>query len=155
MENVEFHVSVMFPNHGIMLFRPVIRLAASTVRLQVLDYSQLSDYSCTEWLAKYKAADAPITFEEIVICRYWPKLCLNALCLNALCLNALIFSLLSAHIHWSWGLPINILVTNLVLIMGYLHSVKYKVEWEEIDKFECASAEAKHPTRKRSQSTKK
>ena len=27
----------------------------------------LSDYSCTEWLVKYKADDAPITFEEIVM----------------------------------------------------------------------------------------
>ena len=27
---------------------------------------KLSDYTCTEWLVKYKAADAPITFEEIV-----------------------------------------------------------------------------------------
>ena len=27
----------------------------------------LSDYSCTERLVKYKAADAPITFEEIVM----------------------------------------------------------------------------------------
>ena len=56
-------------------------LAASTVRSQVSDYSQLSDhrcpitancpiklfdYTCTEWLVKYKGADAPITFEEIV-----------------------------------------------------------------------------------------
>ena len=42
-------------------------LAASNVRLQVSDNSQLSDYNCTEWLVKYKAADAPITFEEIII----------------------------------------------------------------------------------------
>ena len=27
----------------------------------------LSDYSCTEWQVKYKAGDAPITFEEIVM----------------------------------------------------------------------------------------
>ena len=25
------------------------------------------DYNCIEWLVKYKAADAPITFEEIVM----------------------------------------------------------------------------------------
>ena len=31
-------------------------LAASTVRLQVSDYSQLSDYNSTEWLVKNKAA---------------------------------------------------------------------------------------------------
>ena len=37
-----------------------------TVWLQVTDYSQPSDYNWTEWLAKYKAADALITFEEIV-----------------------------------------------------------------------------------------
>ena len=42
-------------------------LAASTVRLQVSDYSQLSDYNCTEWLAKHKAADATITFGEVVM----------------------------------------------------------------------------------------
>ena len=27
----------------------------------------LSDYNCTEWLVIYKTADAPITFEEIVM----------------------------------------------------------------------------------------
>ena len=27
----------------------------------------LSDYNCTEWLVKNKAANAPITFEEIVM----------------------------------------------------------------------------------------
>ena len=45
----------------------LVWLAASTVRLQVSDYSQLSDYNCTEWLVKSEAADAPITFGEIVI----------------------------------------------------------------------------------------
>ena len=52
-----------------------IWLAASTVRSQVSDYSRpiaancpitRSNYTCTEWLVKYKAADAPIKFEEIV-----------------------------------------------------------------------------------------
>ena len=42
-------------------------LAASNVRLQVSDNSQLSDHNCTEWLVRYKAADAPITFEQIVM----------------------------------------------------------------------------------------
>ena len=42
-------------------------LTAWTVRLQVFDYSQLSDYNCTEWLVKNKAANAPIKFEETVI----------------------------------------------------------------------------------------
>ena len=42
----------------------LVWLAASTVRLQVSDYSQLSDYNCTEWLVKSEAADAPITFED-------------------------------------------------------------------------------------------
>ena len=37
-------------------------LAASTVWLQVSNKSQLSNYT-----EKYKAADAPITFEEIVM----------------------------------------------------------------------------------------
>ena len=45
----------------------LVCLAASTVQLLVPDYSQLSDYSCTEWLVKYKAGDVPITFEEIVM----------------------------------------------------------------------------------------
>ena len=45
----------------------VVWFAASTVRLQVSDYSQRSDYNCTEWLVKNKSANAPITFEEIVI----------------------------------------------------------------------------------------
>ena len=31
------------------------------------NYSQLSDYDCTEWLLRYKAANTPITFEEIVM----------------------------------------------------------------------------------------
>ena len=52
-----------------------IWLAASTVRSQVSDYGRQitancpitrSNYTCTEWLVKYKAADAPIQFEEIV-----------------------------------------------------------------------------------------
>ena len=37
------------------------------VRLHVSDYSQLSNYNYTEWLMKNKAANAPITFEEIVM----------------------------------------------------------------------------------------
>ena len=41
----------------------LVWLAASTVWLQVSDYSQLFDYNCTEWLVKNEAADAPITFE--------------------------------------------------------------------------------------------
>ena len=49
----------------------LVWLAASTVWLQVSNNSQLSNYTvrynCTEWLEKYKAADAPITFEEIVM----------------------------------------------------------------------------------------
>ena len=45
----------------------LVWLAASTFQLQVSDYSQLSDYNCTEWLVKSEAADAPITFGEIVI----------------------------------------------------------------------------------------
>ena len=40
----------------------LVWLAASTVRLQVSYYSQLSDYSCTEWLVENKAANAPIKF---------------------------------------------------------------------------------------------
>ena len=48
----------------------LVWLAALTVRLQVSDYSQLSitlsDYNCTEGLVIHKAADAPITFKEIV-----------------------------------------------------------------------------------------
>ena len=42
-------------------------LAVSTVRSQVSDYSQLSNYNCAEWLVKNKAANAPITFGEIVM----------------------------------------------------------------------------------------
>ena len=45
----------------------LVWLAASTFQLQVSDYSQLPDYNCTEWLVKNEAADAPITFEEIII----------------------------------------------------------------------------------------
>ena len=45
----------------------LVWLAASTFQLQVSDYSQLSDYNCTEWLVKSEAADAPITFEEIIM----------------------------------------------------------------------------------------
>ena len=40
----------------------LVWFAASTVRLQVFDYSQLSDYSCTDWLVTNKAANAPIKF---------------------------------------------------------------------------------------------
>ena len=45
----------------------LVWLATSTVPLQVSDYSQLSDYSSTEWLMKNNAANAPITFEEILM----------------------------------------------------------------------------------------
>ena len=45
----------------------LVWLATSTVRLKVSDYSQLSDYNCTEWLVKNEVPDAPIIFEEIVI----------------------------------------------------------------------------------------
>ena len=31
------------------------------------DYSQLSDYSFTEWLVKNKAVNAPTTFEDIIM----------------------------------------------------------------------------------------
>ena len=45
----------------------LVWLATSTVQLEVSDYSQLSNYNCTEWLVKNEAADTPITFEEIVV----------------------------------------------------------------------------------------
>ena len=49
----------------------LVWLATSTVRLRVSDYSKLSDYTVwsysTEWLVKNNAANAPITFEEIVM----------------------------------------------------------------------------------------
>ena len=45
----------------------LVWLATSIVPLQVSDYSQLSDYSSTEWLVKNNAANAPITFEEILM----------------------------------------------------------------------------------------
>ena len=44
-----------------------VGLAALTVRLQVSNYSQLSDYKSTEKFVKYKAPGASIAFEEIVI----------------------------------------------------------------------------------------
>ena len=43
----------------------LVWLATSTVWLQ--DYSQLSDYSSTEWLVKNEAANTPIMFEEILM----------------------------------------------------------------------------------------
>ena len=49
----------------------LVWLAVLTARLQVFDYNNwlitLSDYNCTEWLVKNKAANVPITFEETVI----------------------------------------------------------------------------------------
>ena len=45
----------------------LVWLAALTVRLQVSDYSQLSDYNSTEQLEKNKSTNAPITSEEIVM----------------------------------------------------------------------------------------
>ena len=45
----------------------LVWLTTSTVRLQVSDYGQLSDYSCIERLVKNKAVNAPITFKEIVM----------------------------------------------------------------------------------------
>ena len=67
----------------------LVRLAASTVRLQVSDHSQLSDYRCpitanclitlsdydfTELSVKYRAADAPITFQEILMIMFKKKI---------------------------------------------------------------------------------
>ena len=49
----------------------------------------------------------------------------------------------------------NVSFTNLVLIIGYLHYMKHRVEREDISAFEWAfyaGAETKHPTRKRYQS---
>ena len=45
----------------------LVWLAALTVRLQVSYCSRMSDYNCTEWLVKNKAANALITFEKIVM----------------------------------------------------------------------------------------
>ena len=42
-------------------------MAHVTVRLQVSDYSQLSDYNFADYLEQNTAVYAPITFEEIVI----------------------------------------------------------------------------------------
>ena len=42
----------------------LVWLAASTVQLQVSDYSQLSDYNWKEWSVKN---EAPITIEEFVM----------------------------------------------------------------------------------------
>ena len=52
---------------GGLSWMDLVWLAASTVRWQVSDYSQLSDYNWTERLVKNEAADAPITFDEIVM----------------------------------------------------------------------------------------
>ena len=57
----------------------LVWLAASTVRLQVSDYSQLSDYTVRLQLyimtSQNEAANAPITFEEIVVVMI--KHCIN------------------------------------------------------------------------------
>ena len=42
-------------------------MIASTVRFQVSDYSELSDYNWVEWLVKNKAANARFIFEEFVM----------------------------------------------------------------------------------------
>ena len=44
-----------------------IWLAQATVRLQVSDYLQLSNYNFADWLVQNTAIYAPITFEEIVM----------------------------------------------------------------------------------------
>ena len=41
----------------------------TVVRLQLAVRLQLFDYNCTEWLVIYKAADAPIAFQEILMIR--------------------------------------------------------------------------------------
>ena len=49
----------------------LVRLTTSTVRLQVSDYGQLSDYTVRlqlyRTISKNKAVNAPITFKEIVM----------------------------------------------------------------------------------------
>ena len=42
-------------------------MAHVTVRLQVSNYSQLSDYNFPDWLEQNTAVYVPITFEEIVL----------------------------------------------------------------------------------------
>ena len=42
-------------------------MAYVTVRLQVSDYSQLSDYNFADYLMQTTVVNAPITFEEIVM----------------------------------------------------------------------------------------
>ena len=63
--NVAFHIK--WPCREITEQTYNIINLVQSVRLQVSNYSQLSDYDCTEWLVKYKAANAAITFEEIVM----------------------------------------------------------------------------------------
>ena len=41
----------------------------TVVRLQLAVRLQLFDNKCTEWLVIYKAADAPIAFQEILMIR--------------------------------------------------------------------------------------
>ena len=52
---------------GGLVWEDLVWLATSTIRLQVSDYRQLSNYSSTEWLVKNKVANALIRFEDIVI----------------------------------------------------------------------------------------
>ena len=44
-----------------------LQLARVTIRLQVSDYSQLSDFNFAKLLEQNTAVYAPITFEEVVI----------------------------------------------------------------------------------------
>ena len=49
----------------------LVWLATSTVREQVSDYSLLLENNCSEWFVNNEAADALITFEEIVMAKIY------------------------------------------------------------------------------------
>ena len=62
-----------------------------------------SDYNCTEWLVKYKTADAPITFEEIVMVMIRTKIREDA---ESTYKNSTLYELLTNLRVWK-GLEVN------------------------------------------------
>ena len=62
-----------------------------------------SDYNCTEWLVKYKTADAPITFEEIVMVMIRTKIREDA---ESTYKNSTLYELLTNLRLWK-GLEVN------------------------------------------------
>ena len=113
--------------------------------LQLFDYRcpitvncpiTLSDYNCTEWLVKNEAADAPITFEEIVMVMIrhqnmvWASATHSALLCMLFCSHHLVTPISDLLLNKRmaiWSLFVNIISNLQIKIESLLHKIKIKI----------------------------